>query len=57
VYQLVSISLPDPKLLRRIKKVAKAQGISISAFIRDAAEKEVAAFERKNGKAKAVKAA
>ena len=46
-YQNYSIHLPDAKLLRRIRAAAKAQGIAPGAFIRMAAEKAVASFEKK----------
>ena len=48
-YQNYSIHLPDAKLLRRIRAAAKAQGIAPGAFIRMAAEKAVASFEKKEG--------
>jgi len=46
-YVNYSIHLPDPKLLKRIKAVAKKLDVSPGAFIRSAAEKAVAEHERK----------
>jgi len=41
MYQNYSIHFPDPKLLKRIKAAAKKQKMSVSAFIRSAAERAV----------------
>jgi EAL domain-containing protein (putative c-di-GMP-specific phosphodiesterase class I) len=46
-YVNTSIHFPDPKLLKRIRAVAKAKGIAPSAFIREAAERAVAEEEKK----------
>jgi metal-responsive CopG/Arc/MetJ family transcriptional regulator len=46
-YVNYSIHLPDPKLLRRIKAAAKKQNVSVSTFIRSAAERAVAEHEKK----------
>jgi predicted DNA-binding protein len=50
MYVNYSIHLPDPKLLRRIKAAAKAQGTTVSSFIRSAAEREVERHEKKREK-------
>jgi hypothetical protein len=46
-YVNYSIHLPDPELLNRIKAAAKAKNVSPGAFIRLAAEKAVAKYEKK----------
>jgi len=50
-YVNYSIHLPDPALLERIKAVAKQRNISPGAFIREAAEKAVIKYEKRQSAA------
>lgn len=49
-YVNYSIHWPDPEILERVKSVAKDQGVSPGAFIRQAAEKAVEKCEKKREK-------
>jgi ribbon-helix-helix CopG family protein len=46
-YVNYSIHWPDPKLLKRIKALAKSQKMSPGAFIRAAAEKALEEHEKR----------
>ena len=50
-----SIYLPDPELLRRVKKAAREQKVSPGAVFRLAAEQYVAQHEKRNTRSARVK--
>lgn len=50
-YVNYSIHLPDPKLLKRIKAVAKKRNMSPAAFIREATERALVEHEKQKSAA------